>query len=142
MNALPDKDACAPHGYTQAPPERNRILLVEDDAAVRRYLEVTLQRAGYHTTAVADGLQALRQFLTERFDLVITDAMLPYVSGREICRFLRSHPHLARTPIVLLSGFSGAMRDDAATEADVYMAKPVRPEELIACIAHLIEMQN
>jgi len=115
------------------------VLLIEDDASVRRFLEVILQRDGFAVTAVGDGLQAMRQLLAARFDIVITDAVIPYVSGREICRFMRGHSQFTKTPIVLLSGFGQATLDDAGKEADVYLAKPVRPEELIECIRGLVK---
>lgn len=116
-----------------------RILLIEDDAAVRRFLEVVLQRDGFAVTAVGDGLQAMRELLAHRFDIVITDAVIPYVSGREICRFMRGHSQFKRTPIILLSGYGQATLNDAGKEADVYLAKPVEAEELIGCVKTLVE---
>ena len=138
MTAILHNDTSTPTPPTETLPQQETILLVEDDASMRRYLEVTLERAGYRVVAVGDGLQAMRRFLNERFDAVVTDAMLPYVSGREICRFLRGHPSLAATPVVLLSGFSAATPEVAAAEADVYLGKPVRPDELIACVQQLL----
>ncbi len=118
---------------------RGTILLVEDDRAVRRYLEVILQRAGYSVVCAADGLEAMKAALTSQIDAVITDAMMPHLSGYELCRFLRHHQKLARLPVVLLSGFE---RADASQETgdrpDVYLAKPVRPEELTGCLARLL----
>jgi DNA-binding response OmpR family regulator len=118
---------------------RGTILIVEDDRAIRRYLEVILQRAGYSVIVAADGLEAMKAALTSSVDAVVTDAMMPHLSGYELCRFLRHHPKLARLPVVLLSGFE---RADAVHEAndrpDVYLAKPVRPEELTGCLARLL----
>ncbi len=118
---------------------RGIILIVEDDRSLRRYLEVTLQRAGYSVVAAADGLEAMKAALTSNVDAVVTDAIMPHVNGYELCRFLRHHPRLARLPVVLLSGFE---RADAAQEAydrpDFYLAKPVRPEELTGCLARLL----
>lgn len=136
MTATLHAEAANP--ISSAKPHTAMLLLVEDDASVRRYLEVTLQRAGFGVVAVGDGLQAMRQFLAQKFDAVITDAMLPYVSGREVCRFVRGHPTLAATPVVLLSGFNAATLEEAAAEADVYLAKPVRPDELISCVRRLL----
>jgi CheY-like chemotaxis protein len=118
---------------------RGTILIVEDDRSIRRYLEVILQRAGYCVIAAADGLEAMKAALTSAIDAVVTDAIMPHLSGYELCRFLRHHPKLSRLPVVLLSGFE---RADAAHEAndrpDVYLAKPVRPEELTGCLARLL----
>ena len=68
------------------------VLLVEDDRSVRRYLEVTLQRSGYTVITAADGLEAMKVALTSQIDLVVTDAVMPNLSGLELARFLRSNP--------------------------------------------------
>jgi CheY-like chemotaxis protein len=118
---------------------RGTILVVEDDRSIRRYLEVILQRAGYRVIAAADGLEAMKSALTSSIDAVVTDAIMPHLNGYELCRFLRHHPKLSRLPVVLLSGFE---RPDAEPETndrpDVYLAKPVRPEELTGCLARLL----
>src|SRR5881394_4580666 len=80
------------------------VLLVEDDRSVRRYLEVTLQRAGYKVITAADGLEGMKYALTAKVDVVLTDAVMPQMNGRELARFLRSKPQLAKLPIVLLTG--------------------------------------
>jgi CheY-like chemotaxis protein len=134
LNSLP---VTLPATMTRA--TRGTILIVEDDRSIRRYLEVILQRAGYCVVAATDGLEAMKAALTSSIDAVVTDAMMPHLSGYELCRFLRHHPKLARLPVVLLSGFE---RTDAAQETndrpDVYLAKPVRPEELTGCLARLL----
>ncbi|HEX8844976.1 MAG TPA: response regulator [Pyrinomonadaceae bacterium] len=123
----------------QMRPARGTILLVEDDRSIRRYLEVMLQRAGYNVVVAADGLEAMKAALTSTVDAVVTDAIMPHLNGYEFCRFLRHHPKLSNLPVILLSGFE---RADAAQEAndrpDVYLAKPVRPDELTGCLARLL----
>ena len=115
-----------------------RILLVEDDKALRRYLEVTLERAGYEVLQASDGLEAMKLVASAPVDLVITDAMMPNLSGHELCRFLRNSPKLAHIPIVLLSG----SEKDAGAQggpADVFFSKPVAAEELLECIERLLQ---
>lgn len=134
LNATP---ITLPASKTRA--TRGTILIVEDDRSIRRYLEVILQRAGYCVIAAADGLEAMKAALTSAIDAVVTDAIMPHLNGYELCRFLRHHPKLSRLPVVLLSGFE---RADASHETndhpDVYLAKPVRPEELTGCLARLL----
>ena len=118
---------------------RARILLAEDDAALRRYVEVVLLRAGYEVRAAADGLEAMKALLSSEVDAVVTDALMPHLSGHEICRFLRRHPKLKSLPVILLSGNDGARAeasDDA--RADVYLSKPVPAEELAASLGRLL----
>src|ERR1700674_2088964 len=80
------------------------VLLVEDDRSVRRYLEVTLQRSGYRVLTAADGLEAMKLALNSAVDVVVTDAIMPNLSGHELARFLRSNARVSGLPIVLLTG--------------------------------------
>ena len=115
---------------------RATILLAEDDRALRRYLEVMLQRAGYTVIAAADGLEAMKAALSSTIDAVVTDAVMPHLSGYELCRFLRRHPKLGRLPLVLLSGMDRPAEPES--RADAYLSKPVRSEELTNCLARLL----
>ncbi|MBC7932321.1 MAG: response regulator [Rubrivivax sp.] len=115
---------------------RPTVLLAEDDRSLRRYLEVTLQRAGYTVIAAADGLEALKAALSSTVDAVVTDAVMPHLSGYELCRFLRRHPKLGRLPLVLLSGVDRPA--EPASRADAYLSKPVRAGELTDCLARLL----
>src|SRR5687767_7225460 len=117
---------------------RGRILLVEDDNALRRYVEVTLQRAGYEVLSAVDGLEAMKLALNSAIDIVITDAMMPNLSGHELCRFLRNSPQLSHIPIILLSGMERKDADSEAGLANAFLAKPVAAEKLTECVAGLI----
>ncbi len=131
--------APASNSATRTRATRGTILLVEDDRSIRRYLEVILQRAGYCVITAADGLEAMKAVLASSIDAVVTDAIMPHLNGYELCRFLRRHPKLSSLPVVLLSGLERA--DSSHKEEDranVYLAKPVRPEELTGCLARLL----
>ncbi len=126
--------------YIETRATRGTILLVEDDRSIRRYLEVILQRAGYKVIAASDGLEAMKAVMVpDAVDAVVTDAIMPHLNGYELCRFLRRHPKLRCLPVIVLSGLE---RADASHEpedrADVYLTKPVRPEELTGCLARLL----
>lgn len=115
------------------------VLLVEDDRSIRRYLEVILQRAGYLVITAADGLEAMKAALAaSRIDAVVTDAIMPHLNGYELCRFLRHHPKLSSLPVILLSGLEHAQAASATDRADIYLSKPVRPDELTNCLARLL----
>ena len=116
------------------------ILLVEDDRSIRRYLEVILQKAGYTVISAGDGLEAMKAALTTHIDAVITDAIMPHLNGHELCRFLRRQAKLSRVPVILLSGLENAAAPSVAKEdgADIYLAKPVTPQELINCLERLL----
>ena len=119
--------------------ERVRVLLVEDDAALRRYLGVVLRRAGYEVAEAADGLEALRLALSSRVSLVVTDAVMPRLGGPELCRLLRARTEYAALPVVLLTGLDvGKQKDNTAPLVDARITKPVRTDELLSCLARLL----
>jgi len=120
-----------------APHKSLRVLLAEDDRALRRYLEIVLQRAGYKVVAAADGLEAMKFLLNTAVDIVITDAMMPNLSGYELCRFIRSSKHLSQLPIVLLSALDQKDAVPEAEQIDAFLSKPVSPETLLDRIAEL-----
>lgn len=119
------------------PRARRTVLLAEDDRALRRYLEVVLSRAGYEVLPAADGLEAMKALLTNAVDAVVTDAVMPHLSGHELCRFLREHPQLKDTPVLLLSGADPPARGEGA-RADLYLSKPVHAADLSECLARLL----
>jgi two-component system cell cycle response regulator len=118
---------------------QTRVLLAEDDRALRRLLEVMLERAGYAVTAAADGLAAMKLVLAEPIDVVVTDEMMPNLSGHEFCRFIRSSPALAHLPVILLSALERKdQTNQAGEQADAFLPKPVSSDSLIECIEKLL----
>lgn len=122
-------------------PERGQcVLLVEDDPALRRYLEVVLQRAGYAVMTAGDGLEAMKVLLTDQVDVVVTDALMPNLDGYELCRFVRNSHNLAHLPIILLSALDPKNSTDESEQVNAFLAKPVSPEDLLACIENLLSV--
>jgi DNA-binding response OmpR family regulator len=123
-----------------AAPQNPCVLLVEDDRSVRRYLEVTLQRSGYRVITAGDGLEAMKLALSSDIDVVVTDAIMPHLSGQELARFLRSNAKVSALPIILLTGQEN--REAAATSEnliDAFLYKPVKATELTSCLAGLLQ---
>ena len=114
------------------------VLLAEDDRSVRRFLEVTLQRSGYTVMTASDGLEAMKLALSAQIDVVITDAIMPHMSGQELARFLRSNPKLAHVPIVLLTGQENKEAGRTDELVDGYLYKPVKADDLKNCLAQLL----
>jgi len=112
------------------------VLLVEDDRSLRRYFEVTLQRAGYEVIAAGDGLEAMKLLLSHSFDVVVTDAVMPNLSGYELCRFVRSTERLSHLPLVLLSALDP--KNAEADQVDTFLNKPISPEKLLECLEALV----
>lgn len=128
------------HGGDASEPYRS-VLLAEDDPALRRYLEIVLQRAGYEVLSATDGLEAMKLLITRSFDVVVTDAMMPNLNGYELCRFIRSSRHLSQLPIVLLSGLDPKNTASETEQVNAFLAKPISPDSLVDCIAQLISGQ-
>jgi CheY-like chemotaxis protein len=138
----PEISAAPPVRMKSAEPtiEKTSVLLVEDDRSVRRYLEVTLQRAGYKVTTAEDGLAGLRCALTTKVDVVITDAVMPEMTGQQLARFLRNNPQLAKLPIILLTGQENERASGADKKLiDALLHKPIKAEELKKCLARLLK---
>lgn len=119
--------------------ERPCVLLVEDDPALRRYLEVVLDRHGYAVLSAGDGLEAMKFLLTARVDVIVTDALMPNLDGYELCRFVRNSEHLAHLPIILLSALDPRNTTDESEQVNAFLAKPVSPEDLLAACANNLQ---
>src|SRR5215204_4616126 len=98
---------------------KKKILLAEDDAAMRRYIEVCLKQAGYEVVATGDGLAAMQAALEGDFAAIVADVIMPQMSGYELCRMIRAGEK--RPFCVLLSGLSE--NDADASLADVFLVK-------------------
>ena len=115
------------------------VLLVEDDRSLRRYFEVTLQRAGYQVLAAGDGLEAMKLALSSDVHIVVTDAIMPQLSGQQLAAFLRGNDKLSKIPIVLLTGQENKSAVKAANVAiDAFLYKPIKAAELTNCLSKLL----
>ena len=111
----------------------SRILIVEDEKKIARFLELELTHEGYEVDTAYDGRTGLDKALSWQPDLMILDLMLPELSGIEVCRRIRQHDDV---PIIMLTA-----KDDVSDKvmgldmgADDYMTKPFAIEELLARI--------
>jgi len=119
-----------------------KILLVEDDRTLSKWLARTLQAAHYTVERAYDGIEADRLLRTEHFDLVILDMALPGLDGREVLRRLRSRK--SEVPVLILTASGGTQDRVEGLDigADDYMAKPFEVEELEARLRALLRRAN
>lgn len=110
-----------------------RVLIVEDEPAYVEALEVALGAEGIETSAVLDGRDALQEFRTQSFDVILLDLMLPSVSGLDVLRSIRKD---SQTPVIVVSAKDAESDVVTALElgADDYLTKPYSGRELIARI--------
>ena len=110
-----------------------RILIIEDEKMLARFVQLELEHEGYDVDVAPDGREGLDKALRDEYDLMLLDLMLPGLSGIEICRRVRQH---SQKPIIMLTA-----KDDVSDKvmgldmgADDYMTKPFAIEELLARI--------
>ena len=110
-----------------------RILIIEDEAEIIRFLKLELEHEGYEITSANDGRSGLEFALSESFDLILLDVMLPELNGIEVLRRLRREKH---TPVIMLTARDTIVDKVMGldTGANDYITKPFHIEELLARI--------
>ena len=123
---------------TVAPKER--MLVIEDDVALAKFLKTLLESFSYHVHVEGSGAPALHDAAEHRPDLVILDLKLPDIDGYEVCRQLRKLYNKWDVPILMLTGMDQPIDQlrGFAHGADAYLTKPCEPHELLKTIARLL----
>lgn len=119
-----------------------QILIVEDETSIRDSLSLNLELEGYEVTACGDAAQAMGQFQSRQFDLILLDIMLPGMSGLDLCAHFRLTDRIV--PILMLTA-RDAPEDRVTglrTGADDYLTKPFHLEELLLRIANLLKRRG
>jgi len=120
-----------------------RILSVDDDPDILRLLERSLKSAGHIVELAHDGREAEEMLKANRYDLVVLDAMLPYVHGFELCARLKANPRTRNIPVILVSAVYRGWRyaHDARETfgADEYLEKPFHIVELLRRVKELLD---
>lgn len=115
-----------------------RVLIVEDEAGVARFLKQAATEAGYGTEVLADGLSAVERASKGDFDLILLDVMLPRLNGFAVCRQLRQKQVM--TPILMITA-RDTLEDKISgldSGADDYIVKPFQLGELLARMRALL----
>ncbi|MGN7990122.1 response regulator transcription factor [Pedobacter sp. 22226] len=118
-----------------------KIGIAEDDPKIAALLKSALEENDYQVLTVANGIDALELFLSESFNLLIVDVMMPGLNGIQLCKHLRENN--LQTPILMLTAMGTI--DDKVTGleagADDYLVKPFHLKELLARVAALLRRQ-
>lgn len=117
--------------------EAGRVLVVDDDRAVRDVVRRYLERSGYEVGLAGDGETALRLFAEREPDLVVLDLMLPGIGGLEVCRRVRQR---GQVPVVMLTALGEESDRVLGLElgADDYVVKPFSPRELVLRVGSVL----
>ncbi|WP_433742566.1 response regulator transcription factor [Falsibacillus pallidus] len=108
-----------------------RVLIIEDEKNLARFIELELQYEGYETAVCNDGREGLEQALEQDWDVILLDLMLPSLNGMEVCRRVR---HVKETPVIMITARDSVMDRVSGLDhgADDYIVKPFAIEELLA----------
>lgn len=119
-----------------------KILIVEDETKIARFVELELKYEGYEVEIALDGRVGLEKALKDNIDLIILDIMLPGLSGIEVCRRIRQDGN--QVPIIMLTAKDDVTDKVAGLDmgADDYMTKPFAIEELLARIRVALNRHN
>jgi PAS domain S-box-containing protein len=139
---LPDHSDAGESGAYESPAGRlprtaGSILLADDNADMRQYVQRLLRAQGYSVTAVADGAAALDTALADPPDLVLTDVMMPKLDGTALLKALRANASTRLVPVIMLSARAGleARSEGLEQGADDYLVKPFSARELLARVS-------
>src|SRR5690242_1442079 len=117
------------------------VYFIDDSATMREVIKIAFRRENMNVLATHDAVLALTEIEEKRPDIVITDVIMPEKDGYEVCQFIKSHPELCDTPVILMSGVvNRTVAEKAfAVKADELLRKPFQPQDLITRVKHLLK---
>lgn len=119
---------------------KKKILFAEDDDSMRRFVEIILKKAGYEVLTAEDGLAAMQIALETEIDAVVADAIMPNMSGYDLCRMLRGNAGKKEIPLIILSGMANESSGANAQKiADVFLVKDTNlKDNLVSALQNLL----
>ena len=119
-----------------------RILIVDDEVKLCVLIRRILERKGYQTLMVHDGLEGLKLLAQHQVDLVLLDVMMPGMNGIEVCDQIRNNPSTAATPVLLMTAYRTPDTYQKILEAgaDQVLYKPFDTDKLLLTIDALLNL--
>ncbi|HEY2361398.1 MAG TPA: response regulator [Candidatus Angelobacter sp.] len=117
------------------------VYFIDDSATMREVIKIAFRRENINVVACHDAATALTEIEAAKPDIVITDVIMPDKDGYDVCQHIKSHPALAKTPVILMSGVvNRAVAEKAfAVKADELLRKPFQPQDLITRVKNLLK---
>lgn len=117
-----------------------KVLVVDDSLSVRKVVQRALESKRIEVLSAASGSEAMEQIAREAPDLIVCDVIMPDMDGYQICDFVKKHPTLGHTPVLLISGIvnSTVLERAAKVRSDDVMRKPFAADELLHRIEGLL----
>ena len=120
-----------------------KILVVGDNADMRERMQVEIRSLGLTLISVGDGTAGIEAAKTHRPDLIVTDAVMPKMSGIEMTTRLRALPQFTNIPVIILTGKSSTVEDEAVRVGPtLVLIKPVQPTSVVAKINELLGSES
>ena len=118
-----------------------KVLVVDDDEAVRQLLNTVLKMEGYEVAMARDGREAIRMAEEQSFDAILLDLMMPNLSGEDTLRVLRDRERSSATPVIIITAKEGdePVVETTVAGADAYLTKPFEPQTVLALLRRLVE---
>lgn len=122
--------------------DMKKVLIVDEESLVNRFLEARLQREGFSVVFATDGQQALVLIQDQKYDLILVDLMIPNVAGRELIMEIQRNPLNSQTPIIVLTSLSSdeLIVDVLASGVKDYILKPFSVNVIVAKLKQLTEL--
>lgn len=119
------------------------VLVVDDNPDLRSYVSSVLRSAGYRVCTARNGAEGYRMTEEQRPQLIVSDVMMPKVSGLDLVKMVRNNEELRGTPIILLTAKAdeGSRLQGTEQGADAYLAKPFNDRELLASTRNLLSLK-
>jgi len=116
------------------------ILTIDDSAAIRQVVGITLKKAGYETIEACDGQDALDKMTGQKIHLIICDVNMPNMDGISFLKAVKELPDYKFTPVIMLTTESqeAKKQEGKAAGAKAWIVKPFKPEKIIEAVSKLI----
>ncbi len=123
--------------YTAPAGSKGTVLVVDDEMALVRVLAIHLESEGYNVLTATNGHEALAHIRQGKPQVVVLDAMMPGMSGLEVCRRVRVDKELSEAHVIILTANAGFRESSREVGADAFMTKPFHLAELSAEVERL-----
>lgn len=123
--------------------DKQSVLIVEDDKALRSFIYESLLNEGYHAIKAKDGIEALEQLKKHSPDIVISDVMMPEMDGFELCKAIKTDINYSHIPVILLTAKTNTEAEIEGLEngADAYISKPFKWKQVSLITKNLLDLQ-
>jgi DNA-binding response OmpR family regulator len=127
---------------------KKKILVVDDEADVRNFLQAALIEAGFDVTVAEDGDVALQKIKKQKPDLISLDLVMPHKSGAKLYHELQKNKEWAKIPVIIVTGHArdelgkSYLKNLMMSGPGIYLEKPVKPNNYIAAVKSILKMET